>query len=83
MATEISMRELRNHTVRVLEAIQSDDEVYLTNRGQRVAVIKPIPGDWSARVASLLAELPGRDTGLMELLEADNQTSIELEDEGG
>lgn len=83
MATEISMRELRNHTARVLEAIQADDEVYLTNRGQRVAVIKPIQGDWSARVAGLLAELPGRDTGLMELLEVDNQTSIELEDEGG
>lgn len=77
------MRELRNHTGRVIEALQADDEVYLTNRGQRVAVIKPIVSDWSARVSALFAELPARDTGLMELLEADNQMSVELEDENG
>jgi len=35
------------------------------------------------RVAALLTDLPGRDTGLMELLKADNQTSIELEQRDG
>lgn len=83
MATEISMRELRNHTGRVLAAIRADDEVYLTNRGQRVAVIKPLATDWSARVAALFAELPGHDTGLLEMLEADNQMAIDLEAERG
>lgn len=81
MATEISMRELRNHTGRVLQAIQAEDEVYLTNRGLRVAVIKPIVGDWSARVAAWAAELPRHDTGMLELLEADNQAAIDLEDD--
>lgn len=73
------MRELRNHTGRVLEALQANDEVYLTNRGLRVAVIKPILGDWSERLAGWVAELPRRDTGMLELLEADNEAAIEHE----
>ncbi|QWF21700.1 type II toxin-antitoxin system prevent-host-death family antitoxin [Nocardioides sp. LMS-CY] len=38
---EFGIRELRNHTSRVLEAVRAGDVVYLTSRGDRVAEIRP------------------------------------------
>lgn len=39
---EFGIRELRNHTSRVLDAVRAGDVVYLASRGQRVAEIRPI-----------------------------------------
>jgi prevent-host-death family protein len=38
---EIGVRELRNHTARVIDAVRSGDRVVLTVRGERVADIVP------------------------------------------
>ncbi len=39
---EFGIRELRNHTSRVLDAVGAGDVVYLSRRGQRVAEIRPV-----------------------------------------
>lgn len=66
---EFGIRELRNHTSRVLDAIRAGDVVYLTNRGDRIAEIRPAPGRRPIETLVAKAErLSGGDTGAFEEL---------------
>ena len=83
MTIEIGMRELRNSTSKVLEAVETGQDVFLTNHGVRVARITPIKRvgtDWTQRFDVLMADLPFVDTGFARFHEDDNRSSIEIED---
>jgi len=41
MALEVSIRELRNHTARVIASVQAGEEVVLTAHNRRIADIVP------------------------------------------
>lgn len=41
---EFGIRDLRNHTSTVLDAVAAGETVYLTNRGHRVAEIRSVEG---------------------------------------
>ena len=52
---EVGIRDLRNHTARVIDAVQAGQRVVLTVHGEPVADIVPharrgrwLPGDWLA-----------------------------------
>jgi prevent-host-death family protein len=66
---EVGIRELRNHTSRVLDIVRTGDVVYLTNRGDRVAEIRPIAAvrPIEALVAKAAQASTG-DTGAFEEL---------------
>lgn len=77
---EISIRDLRNQTSRVVAAVQAGQRVTLLNRGTPIADIVPhvrrsrwIPGEWIAE------QLSGRqaDAALAEELERDLGGTIE------
>ena len=77
MATrEFGIRDLRNDTGRVIDAVAAGDTVFITKRGVRVAELRPVD-DPPSRVAQLLdlaSRLPKRDTGALdELLRAKEQ----------
>jgi len=83
MAIEIGMRELRNSTSKVLRAVESGQDVFLTNHGIRVAKISPITHvgtDWTQHFDKLMAELPFVETGFAQFHLEDNQSSIEIEE---
>lgn len=69
---QVAIRELRNHTKDVLDAVERGEEVVLTRMGEPVARITPI--NQAATVADWLDGLdsePAADTGwLDELLQA-------------
>jgi prevent-host-death family protein len=79
---EISIRDLRNQTSRVVAAVQAGQRVTLLNRGTPIADIVPharrsrwIPGEW------MVKQLAGRqaDAALTAELERDlGQTIDEL-----
>ena len=58
---DVGIRDLRNNTSAVLDAVEAGDEVYLTKRGRRVAVILPLGRD--RRIDRLLAAAAQRSTG--------------------
>ena len=77
---EVGIRELRNHTSRVLDAIRSGDVVFLTNRGHRVAEIRPVSE--SRPIESLIAkarQISTGDTGALEFLMASKQDDIDVQ----
>lgn len=60
---EFGIRDLRNNTRQVLDAAEAGDQVFLTNRGRRVAELRSLT---QSPVAALLARaehLGGVDTG--------------------
>jgi len=83
MAIEVGMRELRNSTSKVLEAVEAGQDVFLTNHGVRVARITPITfvgTDWTQRFDQLMADLPFAETGFARFHDDDNRSSIEAEE---
>lgn len=82
---EFGIRDLRNHTSRVIEAVARGDTVYLTRRGKRIARIEPVPADddstgWGGRFLRRLDASGVPDlTGLRSLLSDDDRATIELE----
>ena len=73
---EVGIRDLRNHTSRVVDAVQAGERVILTVHGEPVADIVPhtrrarwLPGDW------LASELENRA--------ADTDLTAELSDVAG
>jgi prevent-host-death family protein len=80
---EIGVRELRNRTSQVIDAVQAGERVVLTVRGEPIADIVPhgrrtrwLPG---ARLAEQLAAGASADPGLQrELDELAGQTLDEL-----
>lgn len=82
MAIEIGMRELRNRTSKVLAAVETGQDVFLTNHGVRVARITPIKHietEWTQQFDKLMADLAFVDTGFARFHEVDNESSIEIE----
>lgn len=66
---QVAIRELRNHTKAVLDAVERGEEVVLTRNGDPVALISPI--NQAATVADWLKEIeaePSVDTGWLEEL---------------
>ena len=69
---QVAIRELRNHTKDVLDAVERGEEVILTRMGEPVALISPI--NQASTVADWLDDIetePTTDTGwLNELIQA-------------
>lgn len=77
---EFGIRDLRNRTSAVLDAVEAGDVVYLTNRGVRVAEIKSV--EQTRRIDTLLrkaARLSTGDSGALDALLADKRDAIESE----
>lgn len=70
---EFGIRELRNHTKRVLEAAEAGDRVFLTNRGRRVAELRSTTRSPVATLLAKAAELSGTETGWADELAAAKQ----------
>lgn len=67
---EFGIRDLRNHTQTVMDAVESGHRVYLTRRGERVAELRSINVSPVQALLRRAAALPGRDTGWTEELAA-------------
>ncbi|HXH59353.1 type II toxin-antitoxin system prevent-host-death family antitoxin [Iamia sp.] len=82
---EFGIRDLRNHTSRVIEAVEQGDAVYLTRRGERIARIEPVRPDggatgWGARFLSRLDATGVPDlSDLRSLFDGDDLATIETE----
>ncbi len=50
---EVGIREAKNNLSKLVDAVRKGKEVFLTNRGERVAKIVPAPKPW----------IPGRGRG--------------------
>ncbi|MFT4011338.1 MAG: type II toxin-antitoxin system prevent-host-death family antitoxin [Nocardioidaceae bacterium] len=77
---EFGIRELRNHTSRVLRALRDGDVVYLTNRGSRVAEIRP--ADEGRPIEALVAkaaQASNGDTGAFEELMDSKQADLDAQ----
>lgn len=83
MATrEFGIRDLRNDTSSVIEAVEHGDQVYITNRGRRVVQLIPAEAQELTPMQQLLAdaaELPKRDTGAFDELMAAKRADIEAQ----
>ena len=61
MATkEYGVRDLRNSTAKVLAAVEAGDQVFLTNRGKRVAELRPVAAASSKAAPATYAWLKAR-----------------------
>ena len=75
---DVPARELRNHTTRVLDEIESGATVYLTRHGKRIARIEPLaPRSWGEQTLDYLEQFEPYDSGLAELLAADDAASMD------
>lgn len=70
MASEVSVRELRNHTAAVIDAVRSGERLSLTVEGTPVANIVPHtepPSPWIAAAGlRTIVEEAGVDAGLLD-----------------
>lgn len=82
MATkEYGVRDLRNNTAKVLAAVAAGDHVFLTNRGKRVAEIRPIVQETDIdRLINLADRLSPGDTGAFDDLMQSKQDDIEAQE---
>jgi antitoxin (DNA-binding transcriptional repressor) of toxin-antitoxin stability system len=83
-SAEVSVRELRNNTRSVLDAIEAGSTVYLTSHGRRIAEIRPLPAAADADVQRLIDEvnrMPVVDSGAREELDRDKAASVRAERE--
>lgn len=64
---EYGVRDLRNNTAQVLAAIEAGDHVFLTNRGKRVAELRPVSQESDIdRLIDLADRVSPGDTGAFE-----------------
>ncbi|MEI7059372.1 type II toxin-antitoxin system prevent-host-death family antitoxin [Nocardioides sp. CCNWLW239] len=84
MATrEYGVRDLRNNTAAVLAAVEHGDQVFLTNRGRRVAELRPITHEGSIdRLLDLADEISPGDTGAFDDLQQSKLDDIEAQARG-
>ena len=78
------MRDLRNNTRSVLDAIEAGSTVYLTSHGRRIAEIRPLPAAADSDVQSLIDEvnrMPVVDSGARKELMRDKRASVRAEHE--
>lgn len=70
MTVEVSIRELRNHTARVIAAVEAGEEVVLTSHNRRIADIVPHTeqrSPWmTARALREIRREAGSDPTLMD-----------------
>jgi prevent-host-death family protein len=71
---EVGVRELRNHTARVIDAVRSGERVVLTSNGEPIADIVPhrrrerwLSGSWLADQLQTRAADPGLAHDLDEM----------------
>jgi prevent-host-death family protein len=77
MPSDVSVRDLRNHTSDVIRAVEAGDTVYLTSRGRRIAEIRPMsPRSNAQRLIELIDALPVHDSGAMDDLRASKSASL-------
>ncbi len=75
---EISVRELRNHTKRVMGEIEGGTTVWLTKHGERIAKITPVrPTTWADHVRAVLGDREPYDSGIADVLAEDERWSAE------
>ena len=70
---EFGIRDLRNDTGQVIDAVEAGNTVYITRRGKRVAELHPVGDDLTPvqRFVRMLDAMPAVDTGALdELFEA-------------
>lgn len=63
---EFGIRDLRNHTSRVLDAVRAGEVVYLTNRGTRVAEIRAVDRDPIESLVEKAKRISTGDTGAID-----------------
>lgn len=81
MSFDVSVRELRNHTKRVVERIEDGTTMYLTKNGERIATIAPLKAKtWSELVDDVLGD-SAYDSGLADLLADDDRQSAHFDDD--
>lgn len=74
---EYGVRELRNNTARVLAAVEAGERVYLTNRGRRVAELRPVaPENPVERLLDLAERISPGDTGAFDDLMQSKQDDL-------
>lgn len=72
------MRELRNHTSTVLKSVEEGDTVFLTNRGVRVAELKPVERRRPIEVLiDKAAAISRGDSGAFDELIADKEADVD------
>lgn len=81
MATvEYGIRDLRNHTRVVLESVEKGDTVFLTNRGVRVAELKPVERRRPIDVLiDKAAAISRGDSGAFDELIADKEADLDAQ----
>ncbi len=81
MATrEYGVRDLRNNTAKVLAAVEAGDRVFLTNRGKRVAELRPVaPESGIDRLLDIAARVSPGDTGAFADLMQSKQDDIDAQ----
>lgn len=61
---EYGIRDLRNNTAQVLAAVEAGEHVFVTNRGRRVAELRPVaPENDIDRLLDLADRISPGDTG--------------------
>lgn len=55
----VAMRDLRNNTRTIIDALESGDEITLTNHGRPVGRIVPIEFDMGSWLEAVISEAPG------------------------
>ncbi len=78
--TEVGVRELRNHTTSVIDAVERGETVYLTRHGRRIAAIVPAPNVPSDDVADFLRLVHARepyDSGLADFVSEQRAAEVE------
>ena len=78
MATkEYGVRDLRNNTAKVLAAVEAGDHVFLTNRGKRVAELRPVAHESEIdRLLDIADRISPGDTGAFDDLMESKQDDI-------
>lgn len=74
---EYGIRDLRNNTAQVLAAVEAGEQVFLTNRGRRVAELRPVaPENDIDRLLDLADRISPGDTGAFEDLMRSKQDDL-------
>lgn len=77
---DVASRELRNHTVRVLNGVEAGTTVYLTRSGKRIARIEPLLDATNGEtLLELLGDYEPYDSGLTAFLDDDDAASMVAE----
>lgn len=74
---EYGIRDLRNNTAQVLAAVEAGEHVFLTNRGRRVAELRPVaPENDIDRLLDLADRISPGDTGALADLMHSKQDDV-------